>query len=340
MKLTIEDIHLPLRHPFTTSLGTTTVQHNLLITLEAEGVKGYGEGASSHAWHAYTPDSMRGALEVVRPLIEGSPFNTPEDLWTRVFPALGENPFALCALDEAAHDLWGKRQGSPVWKLWGLSLDRIPPSDYTIGIDTIDTMVRKLHEFDGWPIYKIKLGTPDDLAIVRALRKETDAIFRIDANTGWTAEQTIAYAPELKQLGVEFLEQPLPRDDWDGMHRVKAECVLPVIADESCQVESDVARCAGIFDGINIKLTKAGGLTPARRMIQQARNLGLKLMVGCMTESSVGISAIAQLLPLLDYVDMDGSVLIARDIATGVRLDRGKPIFPDCPGNGVQLLEA
>lgn len=339
MKLTIEDIHLPLRHPFTIALGTTTVQHNLLVTLEDEdGHRGYGEAASSHAWHAYTPESMHAALEAARPIIESTPLTTPEDYWSRVQPALADDPFALCALDEAAHDLWGKRLGQPVWKLWGLSLDHVPLSDYTIGIDTIDKMVAKMKEFDGWPIYKIKLGTDDDLAIVRALRQHTDAVFRIDANTAWTAEQTLAYAPELKELGVEFLEQPLKRDDWEGMTQLRGRCALPIIADESCQTEEDVARCAGIFDGINIKLTKAGGLTPARRMIQEARAHGLKVMVGCMTESSVGISAIAQLLPLLDYVDMDGAVLIAKDIATGVRLDHGRPIFPNVPGNGVRLL--
>ena len=210
-------------------------------------------------------------------------------------------------------------------------------SDYTIGIDPIEKMVEKMKEFDGWPIYKIKLGTDDDLAIVRELRKHTDAIFRIDANTAWTAEQAIAFAPEMKDLGVEFFEQPLPRDDWEGMRRVHAECVLPVMADESCQTESDVAKCAGYFTGINIKLTKAGGLTPALRMIREARSLGLKLMVGCMSESSVGISAIAQLLPLLDYVDMDGALLIDRDIADGVRLEKGVPVFPDAPGLGLTV---
>ena len=280
-----------------------------------------------------------GRLEAARPLIEGTPFSTPEELWNRLEPALGSNPFALCALDEAAHDLWGKQQGAPVWKLWGLELKHLPLSDYTIGIDSIDVMVAKMREFDGWPIYKIKLGTADDLAIVRALRQHTEAVFRIDANTAWTAEQTISYSPELKALGVEFLEQPLPRDDWDGMRRVRAAGLLPVIADESCQVEGDVDRCAGVFDGINIKLTKAGGLTPARRMIRRARELGLQVMVGCMSESSVGISAIAQLLPLLDYVDMDGSVLIAQDIASGVRLDKGRAIFPEENGNGVRLLD-
>ena len=340
MKLTLRDIHLPLRHPFTSALGTTTVQHNLLVELEHEGVTGYGEGASSHAWHRYTAESMRTSLEAARPAIEGGSFSTPEELWNRVFPVLGENPFALCALDQAAHDLWGKREGSPVWKLWGLTLEDLPPSDYTIGIDTIEKMVMKIKEFDGWPIYKIKLGTDDDLAIVRELRKHTDAVFRIDANTAWSTEQTLAFAPEMKALGVEFFEQPLPRDDWEGMRRVKESCALPAFADESCQTEDDVARCAGVFDGINIKLTKAGGLVPARRMIAEARRLGLKVMAGCMTESSVGISAIAQLLPLLDHVDMDGAVLIAEDIADGVRLDHGRAVFPETHGNGVTLLDA
>jgi L-alanine-DL-glutamate epimerase-like enolase superfamily enzyme len=339
MKLTLRDIHLPLAHPFTIALGTTTVQHNLLVELEHEGITGYGESASSQAWHLYTVESMRAALEKARPLIEGGGFSTPEELWHRVYPVLGSNPFALCALDLAAHDLWGKREGAPVWQLWGLALTDLPPSDYTIGIDSVEKMVAKMKEFEGWPIYKIKLGTADDLAIVRELRRHTDAVFRIDANTAWTAEQTLAYAPEMKALGVEFLEQPLPRDDWEGMRRVKESCVLPVFADESCQTEGDVARCAGYFDGINIKLTKAGGLVPARRMIAAARQLDLQVMVGCMTESSVGISAIAQLLPLLDHVDMDGAVLIARDIASGVRLEKGRAVFPSVNGNGVELLE-
>lgn len=339
MKLRLRDIHLPMRHPFTIALGTTTVQHNLLVELEQDGVTGYGEGASSHAYEAFTADSMRQTLEAVRQEIEKETLTDPADFWDRLVPLLGHNRFALCALDEAAHDLWGKLRSAPVWKLWGLDLHHYPFSDYTIGIDPIDKMVAKLKEFDGWPIYKIKLGTNDDLAIVRELRRHTQATFRIDANTAWTAAQTIALAPELKQLGVEFIEQPLKRDDWDGMKLVHSECVLPVIADESCLVEEDVGRCADCFHGINIKLTKAGGLTPARRMIVRARKLGLRVMVGCMNESSIGISAIAQLLPLLDYVDMDGAVLIARDIASGVRLEKGRAIFPHENGLGVRLLE-
>src|SRR5262249_37661731 len=164
-------------------------------------------------------------------------------LWSACQPALADDPFALCALDQAAHDLWGKFRRQPVWKLWGLSIDKTPASNYTIGIDSIDTMVAKMNEFPAWPIYKIKLGTDRDLAIVAALRKHTDATFRVDANCGWTADQTIANAPELKRLGVEFIEQPLRADRIDDMRRVGAECVLPVIADENCIAESDVSRC-------------------------------------------------------------------------------------------------
>lgn len=339
MRLSIHDVHLPMRHPFTIALGTTTVQHNIIVALSDGAHTGYGEAAAGLAWAAFRPEGMRAALEAARSLIESADLNTPEELWQHVQPALADNPFALCALDEAAHDLWGKREGRPVWKLWGLEISRVPVSDYTIGIDPVEKMVAKMKEFDGWPIYKIKLGTSDDLAIVRELRKHTDAVFRIDANTAWTPEQTIAFAPEMKALGVEFIEQPLLRDSRDGMKQVMRDCVLPVFADESCQNESDVDRCAGHFHGINIKLTKAGGLTPARRMIRRARELGLKVMVGCMNESSIGISAIAQLLPLLDHVDMDGAVLIAKDIASGIRLDKGRPIFPNAPGLGVQLLQ-
>jgi L-alanine-DL-glutamate epimerase-like enolase superfamily enzyme len=338
MQMRLRDLRLPLRHAFTIAHGTTTVQHNLLVELSQEGVTGYGEGASADAYPEFTADSMRAALEAARPQIERERLDEPGQLWERLLPALGHNRFALCALDEAAHDLWGKLRGAPVWRLWGLELRDLPLSDYTIGIDPVEKMIVKMKEFDGWPIYKIKLGTADDLAIVRELRKHTPAIFRVDANTAWSAEQAIALAPELKRLGVEFIEQPLRAAEWEGMRRVYRQSALPVMADESCQTEEDVPCCAGFFHGINIKLTKAGGLTPARRMIARARELGLKVMVGCMCESSVGISAIGQLLPLLDYVDMDGAVLIARDVASGVHLEKGRAIYPEENGNGVRLL--
>ncbi|HEX5102999.1 MAG TPA: dipeptide epimerase, partial [Pirellulaceae bacterium] len=326
-------------HTFTISRESITSQPTLVVELQTGGISGCGE-ATANAYYGFTIERMAHDLAAVRSVIEAlSSPDDPEGLHGKLQPLLKDDPFALCAVDQAAYDLWGKVQNLPTWKLWGLSLDKIPSSDYTIGIDSIDVMVAKLNEFPGWPIYKIKLGTDRDLDIVRELRTHTDANFRVDANCGWTAEQTIRNAPALKALGVEFIEQPLKADRWDEMRRVRAESALPIIADESCIVESDVERCAGVFHGINIKLVKCGGLTPARRMIAKARELGLSVMVGCMTESTVGISAIAQLLPLLDYVDMDGAVLLAHDIASGVTLNRGRCLYPDVPGNGVTLLE-
>jgi L-alanine-DL-glutamate epimerase-like enolase superfamily enzyme len=340
MQLTLHAFDLPLAHRFTISRESITSQSTLIVELTQDGVSGYGE-ATSNKYYGFTIERMAGDLGALRPPLEATSLGEPAELWQQCSVPLADDPFALCALDQAAHDLWGKLRGQPVWKLWGLSIERTPLSNYTIGIDTIDVMVAKMKEFEGWPIYKIKLGTDRDLEIIRELRRHTEATFRVDANCGWTADQTIRNAVELKQLGVEFIEQPLPRDAPSADHkRVHDESALPIIADESCITESDVRQCAGVFHGINIKLVKCGGLTPARRMIDQARRLELSVMVGCMTESSVGISAIAQLLPLLDYVDMDGAVLLARDIAEGVRLERGRCVYPDRPGSGVKLLPA
>ena len=239
-------------------------------------------------------------------------------------------------MDTAAHDLWGKLRGEPVWKLWGLDAARAPASDYTIGIDSLDVMAAKLREFPGFTVYKIKLGTPDDIEIIRSLRRETQAAFRVDANGAWTAEETVANSRAMAPLGVELIEQPLAPDDWAGMERAFVRSALPLVADESCRVEADVDRCAGCFHGINIKLSKCGGLTPARRMIARARQLGLRVMVGCFTESTVAISAAAQLLPLVDYADLDGALLLENDIATGVRIEQGRVVYPQTAGCGAE----
>jgi L-Ala-D/L-Glu epimerase len=337
MQVKASVIRLPLRHVFRIAHSVSIVQENVLVELRDGELTGYGE-AAPRPYYGVTTAAVAADLEAARPEIESWTLADPAVLWQRAFPLLGHNRFALAALDAAVHDLWGKKQGLPTYRLWGLALDRVPASNYTFGIDTLENTLQILAEFDGWPIYKIKLGTPDDLKIVRELRRHTSATFRVDANGSWTPEQTIANARQLKTLGVEFIEQPLPADDWEGMQRVFAASELPIIADESCRIEEDVARCRGCFHGINIKLVKCGGMTPARRMIAAARQMGLKVMIGCMTESTVGISAIAQFLPLLDYVDMDGAVLIARDVATGVCLRKGTAVFPAENGNGVRLL--
>jgi len=337
MKLLFHRFDLCLKHTFTIAHDSRDVQKTLVVELRDEtGYQGFGE-ATANKYYGITIDRMVADLELIRELIEASDHLSAEELWTRVHPHLVQNPFAQCALDEAMHDLIAKRARMPLYQYWQLDTASNPITDYTIGIDTIEKMVAKMQELP-WPLYKIKLGTKDDLAIVRELRQHTEALFRVDANCAWTADETIRFAPELKRLGVEFIEQPLPADDYTGQKRVFAESALPVIADESCIVESDVETCINRFHGINIKLTKCGGLTPARRMIERAKQAGMSVMVGCMTESSVGISAIAQLLPLLDYVDMDGTLLITNDPATGITLDYGQVQYAVENGTGARLL--
>ncbi|PCJ62498.1 MAG: dipeptide epimerase [Planctomycetota bacterium] len=337
MELKIYDFELPLRHTFRISRGSSDTQDSIIVELTVDGISGFGE-ATTNYYYGVTKDSLRESLLSVSDYVKEHTFSEPTKLWSELKNKFDLEPFALCAIDLAAYDLWGKINDVPTYQLLGLSLDTCPDSDYTIGIDTIEKMVEKLNEFSGWSIYKIKLGTKEDLEIMKELRRHTDAIFRIDANCGWTAEETITNAVVLKDLGAEFIEQPLKADDWHGMKAVHEQCCLPVIADESCVVESDVEKCAGIFDGVNIKLTKCGGITPALRMIEKARSLNLKTMVGCMVESTVGISGIAQILPLLDYVDMDGAVLISKDIASGVKVIKGKVEYSSENGSGIKLL--
>ncbi len=335
MQILFHPYDLELKHTFTIAHDSRDVQPTLIVELRDGAFSGFGE-ATSNPYYGVTIEKMIASLESVRSIIEQDPLTSPEALWAKVNPNLATNSFAQCALDEAANDLFAKKKGQKLYESWGLSVDDNPLTNFTIGIDTVEKMVSKMQELP-WPIYKIKLGTDDDLRIVRELRSHTDAAFRVDANCAWTADQTVKFSGELKALGVEFIEQPLPADDVEGMKKVFAQSELPVIADESCILESDVVKCYGLFHGVNIKLTKCGGLTSARRMIAEARNLGMKTMVGCMTESSVGISAIAHLLPLLDYVDMDGSLLIRNDPATGVTFDYGKVIYASENGTGAFL---
>jgi len=339
IKLSTYAFDLPLRHPFRIAYKETRVQRTMIVELRDGELCGYGE-ATENSYYGVTVASMTAALEGVREAIEGGAFDHPAELWGRLCGPLRDQPFALCAVDEAAHDLWGKRHGEPTYRLLGLDRDPAPLSNYTIGLDTPQRMAAKMAEVSDWPIYKIKLGSGDvegDLERVRELRRHSDAVFRVDANGGWSPDEALRCAAALAELGVEFIEQPLGREADDAMPQLRRASPLPLIADESCITEDDVERCAGRFDGVNIKLMKAGGMTAARRMIDRARALGMTVMIGCMTESTVGISAIAQLLPLLDDVDMDGAALLAGDIADGVSVVRGEAIFPARPGHGVVL---
>jgi L-alanine-DL-glutamate epimerase-like enolase superfamily enzyme len=335
MKLKYKKSNLLFKHPFTISKGTKTHQPALLVELEFFGIKGYGEAPAIPYYHI-TVDKMVADIEYKKKFIEKVSFTEPERYWHYLHHLFPENPFLVCALDMAGWDIFGKLKRKQLYQLWKLDISKNPLTDITIGIDTIENMVSKMKETP-WPIYKIKLGTSDDVHIMKELRTHTDSVFRIDANAAWKADEALEKIKIFKDLNVEFIEQPLAKDDWDGMKLLYEHSPLPLIADESCVSEHDVEKCKNHFHGINIKLTKCSGITPALRMIEKARELDLKIMVGCMNESSIGTGAIAQLLPLLDYVDMDGPLLLAEDVAKGVKYDFGKVIYSNEFGLGVEV---
>jgi len=335
MKVTYQSTNLPFRYPFTISKGTKTHQPSLIVTLEHRGITGLGE-APAIAYYNIPVEKMVEDLERKKKFVEQFAFMEPERYWHYLHHLYPQNNFLVCALDIAAWDIYGKIRQQPLYKLWDLNMANAPLTDYTIGIDSTEKMVEKMKE-KPWPIYKIKLGTPDDIGIVTELRKHTDAILRVDANAAWTTGEALEKIPVLADLGVEFIEQPLAKDNWEGMKKLYDASPIPLIADESCVVEHDVEKCHGHFHGINIKLTKCSGITPALRMINSARSLNMKVMVGSMNESTVGSSAIAHLAPLLDYVDADGPLLLAEDIATGLEYNAGRMSVTDGFGLGIQL---
>jgi L-alanine-DL-glutamate epimerase-like enolase superfamily enzyme len=336
MKVIYDSFDLRFRHPFTISRGTKTHQATLLVQLEDRGLTGYGE-APAIAYYNIPVEKMIEDLENKKAFVEKFAFTDPGRYWHYLHHLFPQNPFLVCALDIAAWDLFGKIQKKPLYELWKLDPDTGPVTDYTIGIDDIEKMVSKIKE-KPWPVYKIKLGTKDDIEIMKALRRQTDALFRVDANAGWATEEAWEKIQVLKEMNVEFVEQPLAKDNWEGMKLLFEKSPLPLIADESCVSEGDLEKCSGHFHGINIKLTKCSGLTPAKRMIERARTLNMKVMVGSMNESSVGSAAIAHLIPLLDYVDMDGPLLLEEDLATGIQFDFGKVILPKKPGLGIEYI--
>jgi L-alanine-DL-glutamate epimerase-like enolase superfamily enzyme len=307
---------LPFEYPFTISNGRTkTHQHSLMIRLSLGNWSGFGE-APAIVYYNVTVADMMEQLEKQRKLIEKFALIDPERFWHFLHHLFPNDPFLVCALDMAGWDLWGQMKKQPLHQLWSTNWEtngavQPPICDYTLGIDPIEKMVQKMEDHP-WPIYKVKVGTEYDIEMITALRKHTDNPIRVDANAGWTTEEALLKIPALAKLGVELVEQPLAKDNWEGMAQLKQQATLPLFADESCVFEKDVATCANYFDGINIKLTKCSGLTPALRMIKEARLLGLKVMMGSMNESVIGSAAIAQFLPQLDYVDMDGPLLMTQ----------------------------
>ena len=342
MQLDFWEQQLPFEYPFTISNGRTkTHQHSLMIRLSLGNWQGFGE-APAIVYYNVTVEAMMELLEKNRKLIEKFALIDPERFWHFLHHLFPNDPFLVAALDMAGWDLFGQMNKKPIHQIWNLPWNEntpIPICDYTLGIDSIEKMVEKMKAHP-WPIYKIKVGTDYDIEMITALRAHTTAPLRVDANAGWTIEEALQKIPALANLGVELVEQPLAKDNWEGMAQLKANSVLPLFADESCVFEKDVATCANYFHGINIKLTKCSGLTPALRMIKEAKTLGLKVMMGSMNESVIGSAAIAQFLPQLDYVDMDGPLLMTE--LNGIGLDynmeknKGKILPLTKPGLGVQ----
>jgi len=326
---------LPFEYPFTIAKGTKTHQPTLVVSLGLRHWRGFGEAPAIH-YYQVTVAQMQEQLQAKRGLIERYALTDPQRFWHflhHLFP--GQN-FLIAALDIAGWDLFAQMRNMPLRYLLGIKGDRIPLTDYTIGVDTAEQMVAHV-QVHPWPLYKIKMRSTADIDKLRALRAVTDSPFRVDANEAFSFEEAKMLLPELQSLGVQLVEQPLPRDAWEAMKELKMISALPLFADESCVEEKDVVACSTAFDGINIKLTKCGGITPALRMIAEARKLGLKVMMGSMNESTVGTAAMVHLLPLLDEVDADGPLLLSEDVAEGLVYDQGYIRTAQAPGLGIRF---
>lgn len=328
---------LAFRHPFTISKGTKTHQPTFVVELEWKGVCGYGE-APAISYYGIGVEKMAADLEAKRPMLERFALTDPERYWHFLHHLFPGNSFLVCALDMAGWDLFGKLRGLPLYRMFGLDPATAPVTDLTIGIDTLEKMQEKIRETP-WPVYKVKAGMEGDLEKLVGVRSVTDAVLRVDVNGGWDLARAERMIPAFKDLGVELVEQPLSVSAREESVALKAVSPLPVFADESCVSEGDVDGCATGFHGVNIKLTKCGGITPARRMIARARQLGLSVMLGCMCESSIGTAAMAHLAPAVDHLDADGPLLLSEDLATGLTYRDGRLLASERPGLGIDLME-
>jgi L-Ala-D/L-Glu epimerase / N-acetyl-D-glutamate racemase len=335
LKLTTEVIPLETKHPFVIARGSSSDHRVVWVRLtDGDGMEGWGE-ADPSSYYGETADTVLDVLRRLEPHLPRDPFDL-ENAETRFAQVVPRNGAARSALSAALHDLVGKRLGLPLYRLWGLDPGRTPVSSFTIGLDTPERMRLKVAEAAPYPILKVKLGTDRDEVILRTIRDATDKPIRVDANAGWTVERALQMLPVLKEFGIEFLEQPLPPQDLEGIARVRRAGVLPVVVDESCITAADIPRVAEAADGINIKLAKCGSLREALRMIAAARAHGMLVMVGCMIETSLGISAAAHFTPLVDAADLDGAALTSNDPFVGAAIDGGRIQLPTGPGLGVR----
>jgi len=327
---------LKLRHTWTTTMSSSDYRDTLHVAYTNDGITGHGEGAPIVRYRE-NAEGARQAVESVRDLLAAADPWQFAKLMQQVFGRVEGEWAGKAAIDIALMDWVGQKLGVPLYRYFGLDPRDTPVTTFSIGIDNPETTRQKVREAADFPVLKIKVGLDTDEATIAAVRSATDKPLRVDANEGWKdKEEAVRKIDWLAGQGVEFVEQPMPAEMLDEMHWVHSRVHVPLIADEACRHASDIPKLAGAFDGVNVKLDKAGGILEAHNMIQVAKSLGLKTMLGCMVSSSVSVTAAAHLSPLVDYADLDGNLLIANDPFTGVLVEKGKLILPDRPGLGLQ----
>lgn len=339
IRLTHERLDLPLQHAWTISRGTRRQAENVLVRLRWRGpqgqeLEGLGE-AAPYAYYGELRGTVETCLDAFADLLGDDPFALDAVL-DALEARLRYNPSAKAAVDLALHDLLGKATGRPLWQLWGLDPQRGPLTSFSVGLDEPAVMAEKARAVAHFPLLKIKVGTDRDLENLQAVHAAAPAArLVVDANGAWTPRQAVRMIRDLQPFDLLFVEQPVAARDLAGLRFVREHSAVPIIADESCATAEDVPAVAGCVDGVNVKLMKCGGLRAARRLIEVARAHHLAVMCGCLIESSLSITAASHLLPLLDYADLDGNLLLAADPFQGVQCDAGRLTLPREPGLGV-----
>ncbi len=324
-------LDLRLRHTFRLARGASDERHNVIVELEHDGLVGLGEAAPIERYNQVADSAARAVEAMVERLDDPRLFDS-----AAAAVAVEGETAATAAVDMALRDLAGKRLGVPLYEMMGLDPRATPATSFTIGMDTPEAVKAKVREAGAFEVLKVKMGSEDDRDVLKAVREETGRPLRVDANEGWTLDEAVSRLEWLASLGVELVEQPLPAAQLDETRELRRLSPLPLFADESVHTAVDIPRLAGAFDGINIKLMKCGGLGEALRMIAVARAHGMKVMLGCMVESSLAITAAAHLAPLVDYADLDGHLLVVNDPFAGATVEAGRLVPPAGPGLGVQ----
>ena len=337
LNLSYKPYELTLRHAFNLAKSSRTTTPDVLVQLEYDGIIGYGEASMP----PYLGESIKSVCEFLSK-VDLSQFSDPfrmEEILEYVDNIAPDNRAAKASIDIALHDLLGKIMGQPWYKIWGLSPEKAPHTSFTIGIDTAEVVRQKVDEAAPYKVLKVKMGLDNDKELVEIIRSKTDRPICVDANQGWTdKEKALEMCEWLAERNCLFVEQPFPKEMIDETVWLRERSPLPLIADEFLQRLSDVARAREAYDGINIKLMKSPGMHEAYKMAVLARGFGMRVMLGCMTETSCAISAAAQLAPMVDWADLDGNLLISNDCFDGMKIVDGKVTLTDKPGIGCTPL--